>query len=241
MTQGPTRIFINSMPKAGTNLISRAFDLTGIQYDKLGIAPTLALGDHYLARQLLRRSFFERDPIVLGLEVQMPIRRAWLGRQLARVSADGYVTGHANWSMGLENLLLAHGFRTALVIRDPRDVLLSYDHYVASSRKHFLNATYSSLDLAARTRLTLAGGRIDGLDVAPFCTMLERIDRWIGRPEVEVIRFEDAVGPAGNGSLERQRAVFETLSGLTGRTFDPQQMEAELFGKSHTIRGRCVR
>lgn len=236
MTQAPAQIFVNSLPKAGTNLVSRAFDLAGIPYGKVGIAGTLLLGNHYLVRQVLRRSFFGRAPLMLGLEVQMPVRRAWLDRRLARVPAGGYVTGHANWSMGLENLLTAQGYRTALVIRDPRDVLLSHGHYVAGTRNHFLNATYSRLDLAARTRLTLDGGPIDGLDVAPFTTMLERIDRWIGRPWVEVIRFEDAVGPAYGGSLERQRTVLETLSKLTGRSFDPDLMEAKLYGQSHTFR-----
>lgn len=236
MTQAAERIFINSLPKSGTNLISRAFDLAGIDYGKLGIAGTLLLGDHYLVRQVLRRSFFERDPLMVGLEVQMPVRRAWLGRRLARVPAGGYVTGHANWSMGLENLLTAQGYRTALVIRDPRDVLLSHGYYVAQSRNHFLNTAYSRLDLTARIRLSLVGGRIDGLDVAPFTTMLERIDRWIGRTGVEVIRFEDAVGPAGGGRLDSQQTVLETLSKMTGRYFDQDLMEAKLYGQSHTFR-----
>ena len=173
---------------------------------------------------------------MLGLEVQVPVRRSWLDRQLGRVPAGSYITGHANWSMGLENLLVEHGFHTVLVIRDPLDVLLSHGHYVARSRAHFLNARYSRLDLVSRTLLTLEGGRIDGLDVAPFTTMLERIDRWIARPGVEVIRFEDIVGPTGGGSLERQRASFETLSKLTGRSFDPDLLEAKLYGQSHTFR-----
>lgn len=84
MTQAPARIFVNSLPKAGTNLVSRAFDLAGIPYGKVGIAGTLLLGNHYLVRQVLRRSFFGRAPLMLGLEVQMPVRRAWLDRRLAR-------------------------------------------------------------------------------------------------------------------------------------------------------------
>ncbi|MFC6689565.1 hypothetical protein ACFQBU_18600 [Jhaorihella thermophila] len=236
MTDIPPRVFINSLPKAGTNLVSRAFDLAGVPYGKLGIAGTLLLGDRYYVRQLLRRSFFERDPVMVGLDVQMPVRRAWLERRLSRVPEGGYVTGHANWSMGLEDLLAAHGFRTLVVIRDPRDVLLSHGHYVATSKAHFLKATYSRLSITERTLLTLKGGRIDGLDVAPFTTMLERIDHWIGRPSVEVVRFEDIVGQRGGGSVERQHAVFDMLSRLTGRTFDPARMDAELYGRSHTFR-----
>ena len=230
------RIFLNSLPKAGTNLVSRAFDLAGIQYGRLGIASTLVLGNLYPIRQILRRSLFERDPLMVGLEVQMPLRRSWLNKRLARVPNGWYVTGHANWSPGLEQLLADQGYKTILVIRDPRDVLVSHGHYVARSKKHFLNATYSRLDLAERTLLTLQGGRIDGLDIAPFHTMLERIDRWIGRPGVEVIRFEDIVGVAGGGSRARQRAVLGRLSQLSGSNFDPELIEANLHGRSNTFR-----
>ena len=76
LTDEPARIFVNSLPKAGTNLVSRAFDLAGFHYDKLGIAGTLVLGNRYIARQLLRRSVLERDPALVGLEVPLPLRRA---------------------------------------------------------------------------------------------------------------------------------------------------------------------
>ena len=236
MNQRAPRVFLNSLPKAGTNLVSRAFDLTEIPYGKLGIAGTLVLGNHYLVRQLIRRSFFERDPIMVGLDVQMPVRRSWLDGRLSRVPPGSYITGHANWSMGLENLLKGNGYRVVLIIRDPRDVLISHGHYVANTKDHFLNATYSRLSLAERTLLTLEGGRIDGLDVAPFATMLERIDHWIRRPDVEVVRFEHFVGPDGGGSTALQNDEFERLSCITGRNFDPDLLVPKLFGKSQTFR-----
>lgn len=230
------RILVNSLPKSGTNLLSRAFDLAGCPYGELGVSSALVMGTWQLPRQIARRSFFELDPVIVGLEVQMPVRRAWLNRRLARVPPGGYITGHANWSTGLENLLTANGYRIVLIIRDPRDVLLSYGHYVAANQNHFLHRTYCRLDLSARALLTLEGGRINGLDVAPFNTMLGRIDRWIDRPGVEVIRFEDIVGPLGGGSTERQRVVFDTLSRLTGRHFDPERIGAKLYGRSPTFR-----
>lgn len=236
MPQLRQRVLINSLPKSGTNLVSRAFDLAGFEYGALGVSSALVMGTWQLPRQIARRSFFELNPVIIGLEVQMPVRRAWLDRRLGRVPVGGYATGHANWSIGLEHLLATHGYQIVLVIRDPRDVLLSYGHYIAATHAHFLHQTYSRRDLAARSLLTLEGGCIDGLDVAPFTTMLERIDRWIGRPGVEVIRFEDIVGPDGGGSAERQRYVLDTLSRLTGRCFAQERMEAELYGRSHTFR-----
>ena len=76
MTQALPRIFVNSLPKAGTNLVARAFDLAGVSYDRLGIAGTLVLGNRYLLRQLLRRSFFEVDRRHVVLAVLVALARA---------------------------------------------------------------------------------------------------------------------------------------------------------------------
>lgn len=231
-----TRFFLNSLPKSGTNLLSRAFDLAGIQYDRLGVSSALVMGTHHFVRQLARRSFLERDPLMIGLEVQMPVRRTWLDKRLGRVPQGAYITGHANWNAGLLHLLEAHGFHTIIVIRDPRDVLMSHGHYVAQSKIHFLNKTYSKLGLWARTELTLTGGRIDGLDVEPFDVMLARIDGWVSRSSATVIRFENLVGRAGGGGEEAQEKTFQTLENVTGRRFDRALMREKLYGGSHTFR-----
>lgn len=236
MSATTKRVLINSLPKAGTNLLSRAFELAGFEYGALGVSSALVMGNWQLPRQFARRSFLELDPIIIGLDVQMPVRRAWLDRRLEKVPIDAYITGHANWTMGLENLLTKHDFETILMIRDPRDVLLSYGHYVATTESHFLHKTYSRSDISVRTKLTLGGGRIDALDIAPFTMILDRIDRWIERPRVAVIRFEDIVGTAGGGCAARQRNVFDTLSRLTGRYFDTEQIVSKLYGRSHTFR-----
>lgn len=230
------RIFINSLPKSGTNLLSRAFDLARIPYARLGISSALVMGSWQLPRQLMRRSFFELDPLIIGLEVQMPLRRAWLDRRLSRVQSGSYVTGHANWNPGLCHLLERHQYRTVIVIRDPRDVLMSYVHYVASTPEHFLYAEYQGRPLWRRVETALEGGRIGGLDVSPFEVMLSRVDGWFSRTQATAIRFEDLVGNAGGGDSDAQDKTFRTLETLTGRHFDRSVMQNQLYGGSHTFR-----
>jgi len=230
------RFFLNSLPKSGTNLVSRAFDLAGIPYDQLGVSSALVMGSNQFIRQLARRSFLELDPLMIGLEVQMPVRRTWLNKRLGRVPEGAYITGHANWNAGLLHLLEAHDFKTIIVIRDPRDVLMSHSHYVAQSKIHFLNKTYASLGFWDRTALTLTGGRIDGLDVEPFDVMLARIDGWVSRSNATVVRFEHLVGQAGGGTDDAQEATFQTLEDVTGRHFDRALMREKLYGGSHTFR-----
>jgi len=235
-----TGVFINSLPKSGTNLVSRAFDLAGYSYGKLGIASSLLIGNHYLLRQLLRRSFFERDPLIVGLEVQVPLRRNWLRSRLGRLSDRTYVTGHANHSAGLGSILREHDIRTVQVIRDPRDAIVSHAHYVKKSSDHFLHPAFAALPLWDRITMILDGGRLNGFDVAPYTTALARADGWIGQADVFVVRFEQIVGAAGGGSDDRQSATFRDLGAFLGRPFDLANIQANLFGTSHTFRRGMV-
>lgn len=232
----PEKVFINSMPKSGTNLLARAFDLASVKYAELGISEALLIGTPYLPRQFARRSFFERDPITIGLNVQVPVRRRWLDRKLSKVGPDQYLTGHANWSPGLETLLNAHRFVTLIVVRDPRDVLLSQIHYVAKSEAHFLHKAYKGASIQERLNLALLGGKICTYDVAPFDLLLERVDAWFARSNALRIKFEDLVGAPGGGSAEKQEAVFQLLEESTGHRFDREIMARDLYGKSSTFR-----
>lgn len=230
------RIFLNSMPKSGTNLVSRAFDLAGVRYDKLGIAATLTIGNYYYPRQLMRRSFFEKNPINIGLESQVPIRRSWLKNRLSKVPHRNYITGHVNWSQGIENILQENEFKTVLVIRDPIDTLVSYCHYIGSQESHFLHAAYKKLELKDKIITALNGGHLAGFDVAPFTSMLHLIDKWLERPGVLLIRFEDIIGFKGGGSNEKQLKCLNELSDFTDFDFNNHRVRSNLFGQSHTFR-----
>ncbi|UEX77463.1 hypothetical protein [Sediminicurvatus halobius] len=122
------------------------------------------------------------------------------------------------------------------MIRDPKDVLLSYVHYVAGEPRHYLHDAYKVQSLENRIRTTLRGGRICGLDVPPFSTMLRRVQAWIDMPNTTVVRFEDLVGPKGGGSDDCQAAAFDQLSRVTGVRFTPSEIAPKLFGKSSTFR-----
>ncbi|MCW8828151.1 MAG: sulfotransferase domain-containing protein [Gammaproteobacteria bacterium] len=230
------KIFINSMPKSGTNLVSRLFNISGYHYAKLGVAPTLLIGRHYLLRQVLRRSFFSRNPVIVGLDVQMPVRREWLERKFNSVKDGFYVTGHANYSQGIKNILDTAGFKTVLVIRDPCDVIVSYAHYVAGTQSHFLHEAFKEMSLFDRVRFSLDGGRLSGLDVEAFPVMLSRIDGWMKQRNVYVLKFENIVGEKGGGSDELQAAELANLGDFCGVNFDVDIVRDQLFGVSKTFR-----
>lgn len=229
-------IFVNSMPKSGTNLVSRLLDIFEVPYGQLGIAPTLLLGRRYLARQVLRRSFLERSPCMVGLDVQVPVRKSWLLGRLRGVAPDAYITGHLNWMPSVQEELRTRGFKTVLVVREPLDTLVSYCHYVASTEDHFLHAFFRGRPLAENIRRALRAQAMGEFDFAGFGTMLERIVPWTAQPDVYTVRFEELAGERAGGSREAQGRLLDELGAFTGVRFDQSIVESKLYGTSKTFR-----
>lgn len=229
-------VLINSMPKAGTNLVSKLFDISGVRYGNLGLAPTLLLGPHPIVRAALRRSFFDKNPVLLGLDVQVPISRAWLRNKLRTIGDDCYITGHCNWLPSIQNYLEQYQFKVLLVVRDPLDTLVSYCRYVASERSHFLNRIYSSMSFDNQVKTALGSSFIDGFDYAGVPIMLERVLGWANRPNVMIVRFEELVGLKGGGSDDEQAALIASIGSFTGFRMDLDSAQRNLFGESKTFR-----
>jgi len=229
-------IFLNTMPKSGSNLVSKLFDIFGVPYGKVGIAPTLLLGDKYYLKQVARRSFLERSPSIVGLDVQVPVRKAWLLRKLRSVSRDAYITGHLNWTPVIQKALDENNFKSVLVIRDPLDTLVSYCHYIGGSQEHFLHPYFRGLSLRDSVSLALEPGSLGNYDYLGFGHMLDQISVWAGKSSVHVVKFEDIVGEAGGGSRGAQERALAELGAWVGLNFDQDIVEDQLFGGTKTFR-----
>jgi hypothetical protein len=224
------------MPKSGSNLVSKLLDISGVPYGNLGIAPTLLLGKNYLLRQFARRSFFEPNPCIIGLDVQVPVRKAWLRTQLRRVKHDAYITGHLNWSPWMQGALHENDFKTILVVRDPVDTLVSYCHYIRSTRDHFLHSKFRDKELNQIIPIALNSSSFGGIDFLGFPNMLNEILVWTSKPYVHVVKFEDIVGEQGGGSRKVQIEALQYLGEYIGVNFDHSLVERVLFGGSKTFR-----
>lgn len=230
------KVFLNSMPKSGTNMLSRLFDLHDVPYDNLGISQTLLLGNYYFVRQMLRRSFFESAPVNIGLDVQMPLRRAWLSKRLAKVRDRHYITGHANWSPVLEDLLGINQIKTIVIVRNPADTLLSHVHYIATTSSHFLHNAFKDKPLDEAIIMALRPGVLGGKNYLGFAEMLHKIWRWKIHGSCLVVKFEDLVGSGGGGTDEAQERVVGEIGRFLKCEFSAENVKANLYGESKTFR-----
>jgi hypothetical protein len=189
---GP-RIFVNSLPKAGT---------------------------HLLTAELARFAGLQNS----GLHLEG-----------ARI---GVFSAHLYWTQELEDAISDSGAATLFMIRDPRDILLSRMHYILGLRRHRLHDFLGQrFDNAADRLRVLVSGNATEPFIRPMRTDLASFARWIERPGVLTVRFEDLVGERGGGSERAKRAALEAIAHHCG--LDPSglaEQAASGAGATPTLR-----
>lgn len=175
--RGP-RVLMNSIPKSGTNLMENA----------LNNFPLMRNGGwHTLGGWLVV------DYSTIGLIKDM-------GR-------GEFLSAHLPAHKDVVALLRDEGIKSLLMIRDPRDIVVSHFNYVTYiDLTHVAHRHFSALpDDDARLMASIRG--VEGCH-ASVRNVLESYVGWLDDKNTLVVRFEDLIGPAGGGDDLRQfRAV----------------------------------
>jgi hypothetical protein len=177
--RGP-RVLANSMPKSGTHLLTRA----------LYRCPLL----HSPAGRVLR-GWEAIDPRTL--------------KRLRHLQRGQFLTGHLPAHDELLELVEQIDLRVLLMIRDPRDIMVSYGHYVAGmDTTHPAHKVFHTMN--GRDRLTALIDGVPGV-VSPMHEVLTRFAGWLDSRQVLILRFEDLVGAHGGGHNGLRNARLEKM------------------------------
>jgi hypothetical protein len=135
---------------------------------------------------------------------------------LKRLGGGCFVSAHLPFSerdwVGLQDL----GYKQVLMIRDPRDLIVSQFHFVSKRPVARLYPYFAELpDDDSRIMAAIRGvpnhDAPDGIGLPDIGTRFEQYLEW-GKHGSHVVRFENLVGKAGGGSYERQLAEVEALA-----------------------------
>jgi sulfotransferase 6B1 len=187
----PPRVFLVSYPKAGTHLVRGLLDAlpsmrysgVHLQAERLGAAPG--------------RSGLPSDPA----------SRDRIERRLRGVRNGQYVSAHLGYAPFLGEALAELGYVTIFVVRDPRDVVVSYARWAASVPAHHMKAhlTREGAD-ASQNLMDVITGVPDRAGVPGLESIGERLTAylpWLDHAD-HVSRFEQLIGPNGGGTAQAQ-------------------------------------
>lgn len=224
------RLLINSMPKSGTHLLTQVVDLLGFQdhgahasflgrtKDRLGLGVPVVLG-HLRVKRNKQRLWLEakhrfKPAATVPLDVTMPVDvpgellQAWL----AGIHPGTYLSGHLPWHDKTADIVRTNGLKHMVIVRDPRDVLISFVHFVRRPQ-HILSKDFRSLTLDEQLLLALQGGTGPaGTSIVGMTAGFSTILNWTQEADVLFVRFEDLIGSQGAGSEQAQRATVQKIA-----------------------------
>jgi sulfotransferase 6B1 len=204
-------VLANSIPKSGTHLLTATLRrlpqmmFSGVQ--------------HSLSEFIVPPRAGEGRPI---------LDRERLEGVLSAVHGGQFVIAHFPANDDLVQILGDLGYRCALMMRDPRDVVVSHSFYVVARPDHHLHQRYRDEMSSDEERLLASITGLpsrDGLGLESIGRRLEGYLAWTSHADTRVFRFESIVGPQGGGSIEEQRREIAALARHLRRPLTPAQLD----------------
>jgi hypothetical protein len=189
------RILANSLPKSGTHLLSRCLELM----------PGIGFSGYFF-------TYVHHNQVQQSLTSK--------ARALRRVGPGQFVGAHMPFACDDAAVLAELGYRHVVLIRDPRDVLVSQLLFLMRRPTNRFHAYFQAMpDDETRLMALMRGvpdGAVDGLIGLPgsgeeFC----RFAAW-GQHGALILRFEDLIGEQGGGDRARQLAAIGGLARFIG-------------------------
>ena len=109
--------------------MSKALQHLNYEGGNFGIASSLINGHNQTIRYVARGAWLDSDPVMVGLENATTISSRWLNNRISSVNG-AYIGGHAAYSERLLNMLIANNFKTIQIVRDTRDVIVSFAYWI---------------------------------------------------------------------------------------------------------------
>lgn len=226
------RMLLNGPGKSGTHLLSSTAERL----------PRVRFSGVHFAFQL-DDAVTDPPPVMTSLRRQ-PLSDRQFALLLRSVPNGAFATAHAPHSAFLARLLATLDMRQVLLVRDPRDVVVSYLHFATTHEWHhhhaYLNGAYDDDD---ERLLALIEGfpGCEGVERRPSIgDVFDRYLPWLDDPQTVVVRFEDLIGPQGGGSQERQHDAVRRVASHLDRSLAPAQI-ADVAGKVYSRKSYTYR
>lgn len=208
----PPKVFANSIPKAGTHLLTSL----------LGQVPALWFSGVHMIDKEYRADLHEPLDGLGDLDL------AAFERGMSKIRNGQYLTAHCGALDGIPDALDAQGFRPLLMIRDPRDIVVSMAFYFARNERLHMHETFRDMSEGARFEAVITGlpGRGGKPPIPSIVQRLGKYQDWLTDDRTVVVRFEDLVGSAGGGSDEVQHEAVKAVLTHCERYQDDAQVDS---------------
>jgi len=188
-------------------------------------------GTHLLAETMMHITGKKPQSIGLNVAVQE------IDDALNSLASDRFIQNHLYYSGEKNNLLEKHDVVVFLMIRDPRDEIISNTYY---TREFYLGPWEYTKGLTFDENIMeLIVGGSGYKKIIPHANNIDAVYRsfipWLNNPRVCCIRFEDLVGARGGGSDQKQYECIKKIAEHLDINLSDDQINCfmpKIFGKN---------
>jgi sulfotransferase 6B1 len=195
---GP-KVLLNSIPKSGTHLLET-------------VVEQIPMLRHFGGRTL-RTSIYSSPQACY--------------RRIGNLSKGEFAPAHLAFDESLFDIIKQNNIKVLMMARDPRDIIVSNEHYITNIDKTHEHHQYlSSLPSSeARIEALIKGFNNNGIIYPSIATLFASYQKWTEQPEVFCLKFEDLIGEKGGGSLLKQRETVEKLIQYLGIELKKEEVD----------------
>lgn len=228
------KVFVNSLPKSGTHLLSKLLSLVGAEEQyHFGSGKILDKSFGAVARKIVMRPSIFTKGIIIGIDSPAEVSRDYFCSKINSLADDEFVTGHVGYSEEIIKLCDFYGLKKICVVRDPRAVVVSFVHYVRSLNRHYLHETFKNLDYDESVDRCVFGYVDSRVSLESLKNRYRALQPWFDDENTLVLKFEDLVGSAGGGDDDSQIIALEKIFlhlNIENNGSRLKEIAAEIFG-----------
>ena len=177
---GP-KVFVNSIPKSGTNVVDNLFSNI----------PNLRFNNKRTIRKL-------------------PHNTNSVFTEVRKIKHGQYALAHLEYDLELSRYIEENNFKMILVVRDPRQVLVSHYKYVTEIDTNHITYKYFNSLLNDAERISAIINGVDGV-VEPLSQVFKKYSLWKNNSNCLIVRFEDIIGSKGGGEDSSQHKTITSI------------------------------
>lgn len=248
------KFLINSIPKGGSNLLKKVVNLfPDVDFSQIVIAKpdsledlpmgnlgTLSVGRNgYLGKS---SEWNSRTVVPIGVDWPIMENLEKIFFTMTMLKNGEYAMGHVPYSSNLSMLLSRMGVKTFLILRDPRDVVISHAFFVSENPHNTCYKLYRHLSTHERIMTSIVGLNEDnglGIKLSNIKERIECLLPWMSNVYNCTVSFEKLVGPQGFGSLDMQLHELRKISKHLGFNYSSRELgdlASKIFGGTQTFR-----
>ena len=220
-------LFINSIPKSGSHLLTRCISLTG-KYTRL----ENNLGN--FVKKNLDKFDYDKNSFTIR-SFPGPILEFFFS--LCKPCEFSFA--HLHYNKALEKILLDLNYKQIFIIRDPRDISVSLANHYKKFESYRLYHFFKKIkDFDEKLKYTITGirnaekderlkyfiriqkfkkalglsyARYTNLNLPSIIWKFKKCNGWLNNANFLTVKFEDLIGEVGGGDLETQIKTIKLI------------------------------